>query len=113
MSLSTDVASIVSSCRDALARGGELRGERLRLIIDTLETLANTTESKASAAAVALEAQLVTSMAAWNAAGAGDSSADYTTAAAALAPLRTAAVSAAAASVTDVTPDDSLDGRTV
>jgi hypothetical protein len=80
-------------------------------MLDVVEHAANTLDSKGVAATVALEAALVTQMALWDAAGAGDSSAVYATALTALAALRTAAVSAAAASITNYTANDFLDGR--
>ncbi len=112
MSLSTDVAALAAAARRGLNNGSSLTGVELRLLIDTLQTLANTTESKASATAVALEALLVTHIANWVAVGTGDSAAVRATAITALATPRTAAVAAAAASVTNVTVDDKIDGRT-
>jgi len=125
MSLSTDVATLAAAVRRGLANGSSLTGVELRLLIDTLETLANTTESKSVTAVgtvstdtTALSAALVTALAAWTAVGAGDSSTVYTTQEAILTPLRVAlvasaaaAVTAAAASVTNVTVNDSTDGR--
>lgn len=127
MSVSTDVATLAAACRRCLANGTSFTGAEIRLCIDTLQTLANTTEAKASAAAitasadaVALAAALVTALAAWTGDGAGDSSGTYTAQEAILTPLKVAAVAsaaaavtAAAASVTDVTVNDATDGRFV
>ncbi len=111
MSVSTDVATVVAACRRGLANGSSLTGVELRLCIDTLQTLANTTESKGSAAAIALEALLVTHLAIWNAAKAGATASEYAAAVAALATPRATALTASAASVTNVTVSNILDGR--
>lgn len=108
---SADYATIVTNCRNALAVGGSLRGEDLRLVIDVVEAAANTLDSKGVAAVTALSSALVTALAAWNGAGAGNSSAIYTTQEAILTPLRAAALTAVAASVTNVTALDGPDGR--
>lgn len=108
---SSDYAAVVTTCRNALARGDSVRGEDLRKVIDVVEHAANTLDSKALAAVTALSSALVTALAAWDAAGAGDSSAVYTAQEAILTPLRTAALTAAAASRTDITVNNSLDGR--
>lgn len=122
---SSDYTTVVTDCRNALAKGISLTGPQMRLVIDVVEHAANTLDSKGAATSAtvnsdadALEAELVTQMAAWDAAGAGDSSAVYTAALAALAPLRTALIAsanavaaAAAASITNVTASDQLDGR--
>ncbi len=127
MSLSTDVATLAAACRRCLANGTSFTGAEIRLCIDTLETMANTTDSKAVATtttakadAIALAAALVTALAAWDGAGAGDSSSIYTTQEAILTPLKLAVVAstaaaftAGAASVTDVTANDKTDGRFV
>ncbi len=107
-----DYTTVVTSCRRELARGGVLRGEDLRLIIDVVEHAANTLDSKAVAAVAALEALLVTHLDIWNAAKAGATATEYANAVAALATPRTAATAAAAASITDVTALDGPDGRT-
>lgn len=108
---SADYTAVVSACRTALARGDSIRGEDLRKVIDVVQHAANTLDSKALAAVTALSGALVTALAAWNAVGAGDSSATYTAQEAILTPLRTAALTAAAASRTDITADNSVDGR--
>lgn len=127
MSLSADVATLAAACRRCLYNGTSLTGVEIRLCIDTLETLANTTESKAAAAtttasadAVALAAAIVTMFTAWAGVGAGDSSAIYTAQEAIVTPLKTAAVASAAAAataaeatVTNITVNDSTDGRYV
>lgn len=123
---SADYTTVVQRCRDALNRGGDLRGPDLMLVIDVVQDAANTIDTQAaariatvSADAIALEAELVTQMALWDAAGAGDSSAVYATALAALADLRTDLVTSAAAAlegagsvgaVTDIATHP-LDGR--
>lgn len=122
--LSADYTEVVAKCRAALNRGGDLKGADLRQVIDVVQHAANTLDTRSSAEvvtvaadAIALEAELVTQMALWDAAGAGDSSAVYTTALAALADLRTALTASAAALVaadvgvvTDVATHP-LDGR--
>ncbi len=113
MAVSTDVATLAAACRRCLANGTSFTGAEIRLCIDTLETLANTTDSKAVATVTAWAAAQVTALAAWTACGAGDSSAVYTTQSALLITARAAAVTAAAASVTDVTANDQTDGRFV
>ncbi len=127
MSLSTDAAATLAACRRALANGTNITGAEIRVCIDTIETLINTTDSKAVATtttakadAIALAAAMVTALAAWTAVGAGDSSAVYTTQEAILTPLKLAVVAstaaaftAGAASVTDVTANDKTDGRFV
>lgn len=123
---SEDYTTVVQRCRDALNRGGDLRGPDLMLVIDVVQDAANTLDTQAASRiatvsedAAALEAELVTQMALWDAAGAGDSSGVYTTALAALADLRTglaASVAAALAgagsvgAVTDIATHP-LDGR--
>ncbi len=111
MSVSTDVATLVAACRRGLANGSSLTGVELRLCIDTLQTLANTTESKGSAAAVALEALLVTHFGVLVADGASPTQGHVNAMVTACATPRATAVSASAASVTDVTVSDILDGR--
>ncbi len=111
MSLSTDVATLAAACRRCLANGSSFTGAEIRLCIDTLETLANTTEAKAVTAVGALSSALVTALAAWLAVGTGNGSTVYTAQEAILTPLRTAAVAAAAASVTNITVNNSTDGR--
>lgn len=108
---SADYTTVVAACRDALAHGTSLSGEELRLTIDVVQHAANALDSKAVATVTALSGALVTALAAWAADGAGDSSATYTAQEAILTPLRTAAVSAAAASITNSTADSVLDGR--
>ncbi len=151
--VSADYTTVATFCRNALAVGGNISGAQLVKVIDVIQHAANTLDSKAVATSVAteaattaaatavgtvntdadaLEAELVTQMAAWNAVGVGDSSAVYTAALAALAPLRTAliasadaavtaaaaadtaavaGVTAGAAGITNVTADDLTDGR--
>lgn len=120
---SADYARVVSEARAALNRGTGLEGRALGRVIDVVQDAANTLDSKGAAtdvtlraAAVALEAELVTQMALWDDDDAGDSSATYTAALAALAPLRTALTAAAAATTASAaTVDDIathvLDGR--
>lgn len=104
--VSADYATCVTALRRCLANGTNLDGYEKRLVLDVLQ---HATSNEKDAAAAALEALLVTHMAAWDAAGAGDSSAAYATALAALAAPRAAAI--AGAVVTDIAADDALDGR--
>jgi len=107
---SADYIQVVTDCRTALANGGYLSGEQLRRVIDVVEHAANTLDSKALSAVTALSGALVTALAAWAAVGAGNSSAVYTAQEAILTPLRTAALTAAAASRTDISTS-AQDGR--
>lgn len=109
--VSADYTTVITNCRNALDKGGSLYGKDLVKIIDVVQDAANTLDSKGVAAVTALSGALVTALAAWTAVGAGDSSAVYTAQEAILTPLRTAAISAAAASITNVTASDALDGR--
>jgi hypothetical protein len=108
---SANYASIVAACRRALANGTNLTGNEIRLVVDVVQAAANTLDSKGVAAVAALEAELVTQMAIWDAAKGAATTSEYAAALAALDPLRTAATAAAAASVTDVAADDKRDGR--
>lgn len=109
---SADYTTVVTRARAALASGGHLAGEDLRLVIDVVQDAANTLDSKALAAVTALSGALVTALAAWNAVGAGNSSATYAAQEAILTPLRTAALTAAGATITNITADNKSDGRT-
>ena len=110
--VAADYTTVVTLCRDALAKGTSLFGKDLVKVIDVVQDAANTLDSKGVAATVALEALLVTHLDTnWVAVGTGDSAAVRTAALAALATPRTAAVAAAAASITNVTASDALDGR--
>lgn len=104
--VSADYATVLAALRRCLGNGTGLTGEEKRLALDVIQ---HASSNERDAAATALEAELVTQMAAWDGAGAGDSSAVYTAALAALAPLRTAAI--AGTVVTDLSADDALDGR--
>ncbi len=123
--LSADYASVITECREALGRGGALEGKALIRVIDVIQHAANTLDSQGAAtgattrtAVLALEALLVTHMAIWNAAKGGATATEYAAALAALATPRTTCLSASLASavastatVTDVTANNTLDGR--
>ncbi len=103
--VNADYATCVAALRRCFAYGTNLSGEEKRLMLSVLQ---HATSNEKDAAAAALEAELVTQMALWDADGAGDSSGTYTAALAALAPLRTAAI--AGAVITDIAADNVLDG---
>lgn len=109
--VSADYTTVVTNCRNALAVGGSLSGDDLIQVIDVVQHAANTLDSQGVTAVTALSDALVTALAAWNADGAGDSSATYTAQEAILTPLRTAALSAVAATITNITASNALDGR--
>ncbi len=103
---SANYATVIAACRRALANGTNLTGAEIQLVIDVVQ---HGSSNERDTAATALEALLVTHMANWAAAGAGDSSTVYTTALAALATPRTAAI--AGAVITDIAASDGIDGR--
>ncbi len=105
---SADYATCIDALRRCLAHGTELNSEEKRLLVDVVE---HGSANEQDAAATTLEGLLVTAFAAWDMAGAGDSSAVYTAQLAACAAARVAAV--AGAVITDITADDSRDGRKV
>lgn len=105
---SADYATCIAALRRCLAHGTELNSEEKRLLVDVVE---HGSSNEKDTEATALEALLVTAFAAWNADGAGDSSATYTAQLAACAAARVAAVTGAV--ITDITADDSRDGRKV
>lgn len=105
---STDFTTCQTALRRCLANGTNLTSDEKLLLLDVIQ--AGSTYER-DTAATALEALLVTHMAAWSAAGAGDSSAAYAAALAALAAPRVAAVAGTA--ITDLTADNALDGRSV
>jgi hypothetical protein len=110
---SADYTTCITALRRCLAHGTDLSGGEKRLCLDVIMTAANTLDSKAAATVTAWADAQATALTAWNGAGSGDSSAIYTTQSALLITARAAAVTAAGASVTNVTQDDSLDGRAV
>lgn len=103
--VNADYATCVAALRRCFAYGTNLTGEEKRLVLDVL---LHATSNERDVAATALEALLVTAFAAWNADGAGDSSATYTAQLAACAAARVAAV--AGATITDIAADNVLDG---
>ncbi len=106
-----DYATVVTACRRCLAHGTNLTGAEVQLVIDVVETAANTLDSKSAAAVAALEALLVTHLGILVADGASPTQGHVNAAVTALATPRATAVTASTASVADVTQNDALDGR--
>ena len=104
--VSADYGTVVTALRRVLANGTNLTPEEKRMALDVVQ---HASSNEKDVAATALEALLVTAFAAWNAVGAGDSSATYTAQLAACAAARTAAIAGTA--ITDVAADDATDGR--
>lgn len=109
---SADYTRVVTECREALAKGLELKGPALIRVIDVVQDAANTLDSKGVAAAAALEALLVTHLGILVADAASPTQAHVNAMVAALTAPRAAATVAAAATITDVSANTALDGRT-
>ncbi len=104
--VNADYATCVAALRRCIGNGTNLTGVEKAQMLDVL---LHATSNEKDAAATTLEGLLVTAFAAWNSAGAGDSSTVYTTQLGLCAAARVAAV--AGATITDIAADDVVDGR--
>ncbi len=109
--VSADYTTCITALRRCLAKGTNPSSAEVQLFLDVIMTAANTLDSKAVATVTAWASAQATALTAWSGAGAGDSSSIYTTQSALLIAARAACVTAAAASVTDITESTALDGR--
>ena len=104
--VNADYATCVAALRRCVGNGTNLTGDERRLMLDVLQ---HATSNEKDAQSTELEALLVTAFAAWNAVGAGDSSAVYTAQLAACADARVSAI--AGITITDIAADNFKDGR--